>query len=194
MIRVGLTGGIGSGKSTVAQILSTLGAAVYNSDARSKEILASSPRVIAAVTGLLGEKAYMDGLPDRAYIASRVFSDARLLESLNAILHPAVRDDFLNWAEVRRGYPYVVIESAILVESGFAEDVDRVVVVTAPQAVRIERTMRRDGVAKEEVLRRMEAQMPEAERLKHADYILYADERQLLVPQVLQLDKKLKSI
>ena len=194
MIRVGLTGGIGSGKSTVAKIMESLGVPVYNSDERSKSILETDPLVISKVQELIGEEAYKNGIPDRKYIAGKVFNDASLLGKLNGIMHPAVRLDFMSWASQHSDSPYIVMEAAILIESGFGNDMDKIIVVTAPEEIRIERAAKRDGTDIESIRKRVEAQMAEEERLPAADYILYADEEHLLVPQVLELDKKLRAL
>lgn len=190
MTRVGLTGGIGSGKSTVARVLALFGVPVYCADERGRYLSDHDPELAAAITRLLGPRAYAGGRLDRAWVAGRVFGDRELLGRLEAIVHPAVRRDFQAWA-ARREAPYTVLESAILFESGFDAEVDRVVVVVAPEALRVARTLRRDGASEAEVRRRVEAQMSDAERTGRADHILYADEKQLLIPQILRLDEQL---
>lgn len=191
MIRVGLTGGIGSGKTTVARVLEQLGVPVYYADARGKWLSDYDPKVVSGIKSIFGEKAYVKGTLDRPFIARQVFSDQALLSQLNAVIHPAIRRDFLSWQADHSDAAYVVMEAAVLLEGEFDKDVDRVVVVTAPEELRIRRTMQRDGVEAAAVQARIRAQMSDAERLKHADDVLLADENELLLPQILQLHEKL---
>ncbi|MBQ4279651.1 MAG: dephospho-CoA kinase [Rikenellaceae bacterium] len=191
MIRVGLTGGIGSGKSLVAQVMGLLGAGVYDSDREARRLMEEEPGVVAAVVGLLGDEAYRDGRVNRKYVSGRVFRDRRLLEGLNAVVHPAVAADFERWAADQQGVPYVVLESAILFESGFDRMMDRVVVVTAPEAVRIERTCRRDGTTSEAVRARIANQMQEKERLARADFVIENEDRESTLEQILKLHRLL---
>ncbi len=193
MIRVGLTGGIGSGKSTVARLFATLGVPVYDSDARGKWLLANDPQVIARVRAAFGPEAYRDGLPDTKYLAGVVFADLQRLQTLNGIVHPAVRADFAAWSREQASAPYVIMESAILFESGMDADVDQIVVVTAPESLRIERTVRRDGSSPDAIRRRMAAQMSDSQRIARANHILDASETTPLIPQVLTLDRMLRA-
>lgn len=187
MIKVGLTGGIGSGKSTVAQLFAMLGIAIYDSDARAKELMRQSVDIKARIVALLGEQSYRHGDIDRAYIASRVFTDAGLLHGLNAIVHPAVGEDFEQWA-LTQSSPYVIMESAILFQSGLDKTIDKTIVVTAPQELRIERVCRRDNVTPEQVLARINNQQP----IPSGDFNIISDEKHLLWPQVLKIDKELR--
>ncbi len=168
MIRIGVTGGIGSGKSTVCGMLAERGVPVYDSDGRARDIMDGGGEIRRAIEALLGPATYRDdGSLDRGYVAGRVFGDKELLASLNAIVHPAVALDFEAWTGPYRDRPYVVLESAILFESGFDRFVDRVVAVEAPVEVRIERVSRR-GVSRREALRRMENQLTDPERADRA--------------------------
>jgi dephospho-CoA kinase len=194
MIRIGLTGGIGSGKTTVARVLELLGIPVYYADERGRRLSDDDPEVVLKIKALFGEEAYIAGRLNRPLIASRVFSDATLLERLNAIVHPAVRRDYRRWAESHNDVPYTILESAILFESGFDSDVNQTVAVTAPESLRIERVMRRDSSSPEAVRARIAAQTSEAERTRRADHLLHADDRQLLIPQILQLDQQLRQL
>ena len=174
MIRVGVTGGIGSGKSTVCRLLARRGAPVYDSDGRARELMDGDGEIRRAIVALLGAEAYRgDGALDRGYVASKVFADRMLLASLNSIVHPAVALDFEAWTLPFRDRPYVVLESAILFESGFDRFVDRVVAVAAPVEVRIERVMTRgdagnQGVSRHDVLQRMDNQLTDDERARRA--------------------------
>ncbi|MDR2883143.1 MAG: dephospho-CoA kinase [Alistipes sp.] len=168
MIRVGVTGGIGSGKSTVCRLLAERDVPVYDSDSRARELMDGDGEIRRAIVSLLGSAAYRnDGSLDRCYVATKVFGDKMLLASLNAIVHPAVALDFEAWTLPFSSQPYVVLESAILLESGFNRFVDRVVTVAAPVEVRIERVVCR-GVNREEVMRRMDNQLSDGERAGRA--------------------------
>ncbi len=168
MIRLGVTGGIGSGKSTLCELLARRGAPVYDSDDRARRLMDGDGEIRRAIVALLGPEAYRgDGLLDRGYVAGRVFADRELLASLDGIVHPAVALDFEAWTLPFRDRAYVVLESAILFESGFDRFVDRVVAVTAPVEVRIERAMGR-GVSRQDMLRRMDAQLTDRERARRA--------------------------
>lgn len=173
---VGLTGGIGSGKTTVANVFKELGVPVYIADNRAKTILATHPEVISEVKALLGLKAYQlssegNELPNKEFIAQKVFNDAALLKELNEIIHPRVRDDF-NVFIKKQQYPYVIYEAAILLESCGNEICDLIILVTAPLTVRLERVMTRDKVTEEQVLNRVKNQWSEQEKLEFADIVI----------------------
>lgn len=192
LLRVGLTGGIGSGKSTVARLLEMMGAAVYVADDRAKALMVDDDELRRGIVGLFGADAYgADGRLNRQMIAGRVFSDATLLERLNGLVHPAVERDFAAWAErcdgAARRPAYVVEEAAVLIESGGWRRMDCLVAVTAPVEVRVQRVMRRDGASREQALARIAAQMDEQKRLSFADRVVVADDRHLLIPQVVEL-------
>lgn len=156
MIRVGITGGIGSGKSAVCKMFEALGIPVYNSDVRAKELMTSilKERIIE----LFGSESFNGNFLNRKFISDKVFNDRTLLAKLEAVVHPAVSDDFDKWAKSHSHMPYVVLESAILYESGFDWKVDKVIYVTAPVELRIARTMERDKASECDVRRRIEAQ------------------------------------
>ena len=190
MIRIGITGGIGSGKSTVCRLFGMLGIPVYDSDSRARALMNGDATLRRRIADLLGEEVYRDGTLDRQRVAERVFADSALLEALNRIVHPAVGRDFSAWADRYAGGgngeipPYVILESAILVESGFDRYVDRVVTVTAPEEVRVARTVERDGVSPEKVRARIAAQSGEEERMARADRVIRNDDRESLIVQV----------
>ncbi len=191
MLRIGLTGGIGSGKSTVSRMFAALGVPVYDSDSAAKRLMVTSPELISSIVGLFGSHSYRDGILDRAYLASRVFTDEDLLRELNALVHPAVADHFRKWASEMdsEGYPYVIHESAILFESGLAVSMDYTVTVSAPVEVRIARAVLRDASDPEKIKARMAHQMDDAEREALADYVIHSGEYDILMPQVIELDK-----
>ncbi len=188
MMKVGVTGGIGSGKSTVCRLFAERGVAVYDSDAEAKRLMAGPlrPAVEARFGGV-----YRDGALDRRALAGVVFRDPRALRDLNALVHPAVREDFGAWAARQTG-DYVILESAILFESGFDSAVDKVLAVLAPEQLRIERTCRRDGAAEADVRRRMAAQLGDDELSAKADYTMVNIFEEDLEPAVILLDRKFR--
>lgn len=186
MIKVGITGGIGSGKSTVCRLFAARGVAVYDSDAAAKRLMAGPLR--EAVEARFGQESYRDGVLDRRYLADIVFRDREALQALDAIVHPAVMRDFEAWASEQQG-DYVVLESAILFEAGLEKSVDLTVAVLAPEKLRIERTCRRDGTDAESVRRRIAAQMSDDELHARADYTIVNILEEELVPVVEQLDR-----
>ena len=168
---IGLTGGIGSGKSTVAAMFRDLGVPVFIADREAGILMEQDEGVRDQVKGLLGEASYLDGFPNRKYIASRVFADKELLDRLNRIIHPAVAARFEAWYR-EQDAPYVIYEAAILFEHGGEAKCDKVILVTAPEEVRISRVINRDQVTREEVLARMANQWPEARKIPLADYVI----------------------
>lgn len=168
---VGLTGGIGSGKSTIAAYFKSLGVPVYIADDEAKKIL-YTPEAVAGVVEAFGSKVLTNGLPDRDKIAAEVFDSPGKLQLLNDIIHPKVRQHFANWLNLHTTVPFVIKEAAILFESGSYKDCDKIILVKAPQDVKIERVMRRDNVTREQVLKRMEAQWSDEKKESGSDYII----------------------
>jgi dephospho-CoA kinase len=183
MIKVGITGGVGSGKSVVSELLRLNGIPVYNSDSEAKRLMQTLANVRRLLINLLGEEAYVGKSLNRSYIANLVFGNVELLGRLNAIVHPAVRSDFNEWA-VNQHSDIVVVESAILFESGLSPHLDKVIAVTAPLETRIARVVKRDSLSKEQILQRILSQMSEEERLRLSDFVVINDENQLLIPQI----------
>ena len=171
MIKVAICGGIGSGKSTVCQMFAERGVALYDSDSRAKALMNESAELRDALIAEFGEECYVDGTLNRAYLASRVFGSDEQLAKLNSLVHPAVKDDFLRWAEEQEG-EYCLLESAILFESGFDKLVDKTVAVLAPQPLRVMRAMERDGATKEAVEARMKVQMSDDELVARCDFAI----------------------
>ena len=190
MYKVGITGGIGSGKSTVCDILREFDVAVYNSDVRAKELMMESVSLRQALVERFGEEVYnAEGL-NRAYLAQRVFGSTSELEALNAIVHPAVMADFDAWAEAQQGN-YVVLESAILFEAQLENRVDVVVSVMAPESLRVERAMQRDGASREQIVARIKAQMSDDERSDRSKYAIVNIDLEELREEVEQLHRRL---
>lgn len=189
---VGLTGGIGSGKSTVAELLRVYGIPVYDSDSRSKMLCQTDKELIFSLKLLFGEDVYLpDGSLNRRYMAKALFEDQTLLEASNRLIHPAVGKDFTAWAQ-QQDAPFAVQETAILFEAGLEKRYDSIICVTAPEALRMERTCFRSGLSKEDVLARMRHQLPEEERIRRSDHVLVNDETHALIPQLEDLMKKIR--
>lgn len=191
MLKVGVTGGIGSGKSLVCSIISAMGFPVYNADLEARTIIDTDPTVIGAIVNLFGESVYVHGLLDRKKVGALVFSNPALLNQLNMIVHPAVARHFDQWVEQYEHRALVVKETAILFESGAYRSVDRVVAVTAPLELRVERVVTRDGVSPEEVMKRIGNQLPEEVVRARSHYIIENDSSKLLLPQVVNVVERL---
>ena len=189
MYKVGITGGIGSGKSSVCSLLAAYGVAVYDSDSAAKRLMAENEELRQRLMEAFGAECYTDGVLNRAYLASRVFGNDEQLKLLNSIVHPAVKADFEAWAEQQTS-PYVVLESAILFESGFDAVVDTTLAVIAPMEERIRRTMERDGVDREAVLSRISHQMSDDELHSRATRTMVNILRDYLESDVEQLHKR----
>ncbi|TND08498.1 MAG: dephospho-CoA kinase [Bacteroidetes bacterium] len=192
MKKIGLTGGIGCGKSYVAEIFRKLGIPVYEADAEARLLQQHDPALKNAIAGLFGKNIYLpDGMLDRKKVAEQVFSDPEKMNRLNALVHPAVARHFETWIAENAETPYIIKEAAILFESGAYRQTDAVIVVTAPTDLRIARVMKRDGAGREEVEKRMKAQWTEEEKIKLAQFVIRNDEKELLIPQVLRIHEEL---
>lgn len=187
---LGLTGGIGSGKTTVAGFFQELGIPVFIADTEAKQLMVSDKKVKASIIELFGEEAYKEGLPDRKFIASKVFTDSKKLEQLNAIIHPAVQRHFEEWKE-RQKAAYVVYEAAILFEKGGYKSCDLTVLVTAPMESRIERLQERDKSSLEEIEARMSNQWSDEEKANLADFVIVNEELEKTRRAVLKLHENL---
>ena len=193
MIRIGLTGGIGSGKSVVAGIFETLGIPVYYADDAAKRIMNTNADLKTAIISHFGEKSYTsDGL-DRKFIAGIVFNDKKKLELLNSLTHPVTISDAEQWM-ILQTTPYIIKEAALLFESKAADHLDYIIGVSAPEHIRIHRVMKRDGLTEEDVRKRINRQMDEAEKMKRCNFIIMNDEQQMVIPQVLELDRKFRAL
>lgn len=183
MKKIGLTGGIGAGKSIVAHILATMGFPVFYSDQVGKELMVSDQDVITKVKVLFGEEAYQNNKLNRAYIAQRVFNDETLKTELNAIVHPAVRNAFYEW-QSKLKCDLCFNEAAILFETGAYKLYDKNILVTAPEEIRIKRVMSRDQTSRRQIADRIKNQWSDSEKTKLADFLIVNDNLTLLVPQV----------
>jgi dephospho-CoA kinase len=187
--QIGITGGIGSGKSTICKIFTCLGVPVYDADSRAKSIMTTDGILIEQIKKEFGDLAYLpDGSLDREYLSRVIFENQEKRSLLNQMVHPRVAADTDRWLDQNREATYVVREAALLIESGAYLRVDKVLLVTAPEELRIKRVLARDPHRlREEVVKIMATQLPEEEKKKVADVVVYNDETQLLVPQILHL-------
>lgn len=194
MLQVGLTGNIGSGKTTVCKVFENLGVPVFYADLEARKIM-ERKAVIERVVETFGQAVRDgEGKLDRKALAGMVFSDREKLALLNAIVHPLVRKKYLEWVDENRNPFYVIEEAAILFESGMTDHFDKIIVVAAPLALRIARVMQRDGLSREEVLHRAANQFEEDMLVTRADYVIHNDDRQLVVPRVLTIDQSLRQM
>lgn len=191
IIKVGITGGIGSGKSTVCRMFGLLGVPVYYSDLRAKELMSEDASLIAGIKKMFGADSYKDNIPDRSFLAEKVFGDRFSLDILNSLVHPAVMRDFHSWAVSPGNHMagYVILESAIIFDAGLSGELDAVVTISAPEELRIERVVARDNTCRTNVRARMASQMSDDERESLADHIIRNDEKTLVWEQVLELDR-----
>ncbi|MCO5260071.1 MAG: dephospho-CoA kinase [Crocinitomicaceae bacterium] len=188
--KVGITGGIGSGKSKVCQLIEELGYPVYYSDVESKKIVNAHPKVRQQLIALLGEDVYLNNELNRPFLASKIFNNDFLREKVNQIIHPIVQFEFKKWLETQNN-SIVFNEAAIMIEVGTYKELDFIVLVTAPEELKIKRVMERDGVTKEEVVLRMSKQLSDEEKIKYADFVIYNDGASLK-EQIEELFKQIK--
>ena len=185
-IKIGITGGIGSGKSIVSRLLTLTGIPVYQTDTEAKRLMLSDTGIREGLTALAGNEVYNEKGLNKAFLASYIFGHPEHLNQVNAIVHPRVRDDFRLWAGKAR-QEIVAMESAILLEAGFTNEVDKIVMVYAPSEVRIARAIRRDSATRKEVERRIQSQMDDEKKRGAADFVIVNDGETPLIPQVLSL-------
>ncbi len=190
VLKIGLTGGIGSGKSTVANIFAQLGVPILQADQLAKEIMQHDESVKQKIVSAFGANAFINNLPNRDFIAGIVFKDPFQLSVLNSIVHPATIAASIEWAK-KQDAPYVIKEAALFFESGSAEGLDGIIGVYAPSALRIQRVMSRDGSNREQVIERMNQQIDDHLKMKLCDWVITNNEQELLIPQVIQLHEKL---
>ncbi len=190
MLKVGLTGNIGSGKSTVARIFKSLGIPVFHADEVAKTMLLQG-EVIEGILQKFGKDVFTDNLPDRKKLASLVFNDAGALHNLNSLIHPRVRFELKLWFEDQSQLPYAIQEAAILFESGFDKEVDYRVFVSSPVELCINRVVARDGVDRAEVEKRLMHQWTQDKKIELSDFIILNDDNHLIIPQVLEIHHQL---
>ena len=195
MLKVGITGGIGSGKTTVCKIFATLGIPIYYSDIRAKELMVKDKKLIQGIKNEFGENAYLeDGSLNRQHIAAIAFNDKTKLQALNALVHPVVHRDGNEWVALQTNVSYTLKEAALIFEGGGHRLLDKVITVFAPKATRIQRVMQRDKTTVAAVEARINKQMPEEDKIKLADFVIYNDGEHSLIDQVLKIHKILCEI
>ena len=191
-LAVGITGGIGSGKSTVCKIFRLLGVPVFEADLVAKNIMNSNKKVKTELTSWFGTDVYSNGLLNRKKLASYIFENEEWLQKVNALVHPLVRDEFLHWKN-NQDEPYAIYEAAILFESGFYQLMDVNILITAPEQLRIERVTKRDNLTPEQILARIAKQWTDDEKRKLASTEIVNDNTTLIIPQIVEMDKKLNT-
>jgi dephospho-CoA kinase len=191
-LQIGITGGIGSGKSLVCKIFACLGVPIYDADSRAKSIMTTDGILVEQIKKEFGDLSYYeDGRLNREYLGDTVFNDSAKLKRLNELVHPRVGSDSEKWVEENASHPYLMREAALLFESGSFKKLNKIIVVTAPEQLRVKRVLQRDKQRTEkDVLAIIQNQMPEEEKIKKADFVIYNDETELVVPQVLKLHEQ----
>jgi len=191
-LRIGITGGIGSGKSLICKVFEVLQVPIYDADTMARKLMNSDAMLIDQIKQEFGTLSYHgDGSLNREYLGKEVFNDPGKLEKLNQLVHPRVAVDSEHWIERNKAHPYVVREAALLFESGSYKLLDKIIVVTAPENLRVWRVLNRDKAKrKEEVMKIIRSQMPEEEKISRADFVIHNDETELVLPQVLKLHER----
>ena len=192
MKKIGITGGIGSGKTYVASVFQSLGIPIFNADIQAKKLMTSSRRLIKLVKEEFGNDIYKDSDLNKEKLASIVFSNSDKLQKLNSLVHPIVKEEFNNWCK-KQTSPYIIKEAAILFESNSHLGLDVVICVSAPLELRIERLLNRDDYSEKEIKKRIENQISQEEKEKLSDYIIVNDEKELLLPKIIKIHKELLS-
>lgn len=190
IIRLGITGGIGGGKSTVCKVFAVLGIPIFYSDAEASKIMNTDESLMSAINSVVGEDMYLSGSLDRALLAKYVYNDENLLQQINQLVHPAVFENFVSWSNTQDA-PYAIVEAAILFESGMYKYVDKVATVTAPVEERIDRVITRNGKTREQVLQIMKNQMDDETKIKMSDYVINNSEKDMVIPVVLKIHEDL---
>ncbi len=190
MLKVAITGGIGSGKSLVCQVFKTLGIPIFNADDTSNQLVENNLELKSSIIELFGKEAYINGNYNRKFIGNIVFSNPEKLQLLIDLIHPLAIQAAKQWFEEQHA-PYAIKEAAILFESNAQQDIDIVIGITAPDAVRIERVMQRTGYNKEEVIKRIALQMPDEEKMAKCDYVIQNDNKTAILPQLLRIHEAL---
>lgn len=194
MKTIGITGGIGSGKTTCCRIFETLSIPVYYADTRAKKLMNSDKILKSQIKELLGKEAYhRNGRLNRGFIASQIFTNKSLLKQMNALVHPAVGRDVIGWA-MQQTAPYVMYEAALLVENGSYKNFTKLLVVTCPEDERIRRVTSRDGTTIKDVKARMKNQLPESDKVAVADYVIVNDGNELLIPQIMDIHEQILTV
>jgi len=193
MLKIGITSGIGSGKSTVAKVFETLGIPVYYADDAAKRLMNEDEALKNSLIATFGAETYIDGKLNRPFLSTKVFNDANQLAKLNALVHPATILDGKQWL-AKQTTPYAIKEAALFFETGSAANLDYVIGVYAPQALRIHRVMQRDGITRNDVFARMQKQIKEEIKMRLCDFVITNNEQEMVIPQVVNLHQKLLAL
>ncbi len=189
-LKLGITGGIGSGKSSVCRVFRILGIPVFDADSEARVIMENDPGVMSGIVSIAGKEIYSGGLLNTARLADLIFNDQVMLQEVNSIVHPVVFGKFHQWA-VEQTAPYVIIEAAILFESGATSIVDKIITVIAPLEERIDRVTRRNRLTRQQVLERVQNQTDDSVKISKSDYVIYNSENDMIIPAVLNIHKML---
>lgn len=193
MLKVGITGGMGSGKSTVAKVFEVLGIPVYYADDAAKKLMNEDELLKKKIKENFGKDVYTEGQLNRKFLAGIIFNDPEKLQVLNGLVHPATLQDAENWMQ-QQITPYAIKEAALIFESGAHENLDYIIGVFAPAPLRIQRAMQRDGISRDEVITRMNKQIDETIKMRLCDFVITNDEQELLIPQVIAIHQKLLTL
>lgn len=191
-IRLGITGGIGSGKTSVCKVFEVLGIGVFSADREAQRIMDNDRVIISEINSIAGKDMYKDGCLNRSELASIIFKDKNILMKVNSLIHPAVFESFIKWT-LMQSSPYVIMEAAILFESGGSEFVDRIATVVAPVEQRIKRVIRRNKLTQEQVMDRLRNQIDDQERIKRSDFIIQNSENDMIIPSILKIHNEILS-
>lgn len=185
-MKLGVTGGIGSGKTSVCRVFNILGIPVFSADPEAREIMDNDKGIMRRINSIAGKDLYINGSLDRMEMAALIFNDNTLLEKVNSLVHPVVFDHFKRW-EMDQTAPYVIMEAAILFESGASKLVDRITTVVAPIEERVERVIHRNSLSREQILERMRNQMDDDSMIKLSDYVIHNSENDMIIPAILKI-------
>jgi len=189
-MKLGITGGIGSGKTSVCRVFNILGIPVFSADPEARVIMDSNESIIQGINSIVGKDLYLNGSLDRMELANLIFNDNKLLEKINSLVHPIVFENFRKW-EIKQSAPYVIMEAAILYESGASKLVDKILTVVAPIEERVDRVMRRNGITREQVMERIRNQADDTYRIKLSDYVINNSENDMIIPSILKIHEEI---
>jgi dephospho-CoA kinase len=192
-MKIGVTGGIGSGKTSICRVFNVLGIPVFSSDAVAREIMDSDLTIIDKVKSIVGKDVYSSGVLDRVELAGLIFNNANLLHEINKIVHPVVFDHFNKWVKTVSA-PYSIMEAAILIESGASKLVDRIITVVTPVEERIDRVVSRNKLTRKQVLDRIQNQIGDEEKIRLSDYVIYNSEHEMIIPCILNIHEEILSL
>ena len=194
MFKVGITGGIGSGKSIISNIFRNLDVPVYEADSEAKRIISEDENIRGELLAYFGTEVFQDQQLNRNYLSERIFSDPEARSFVNSMVHPEVRSDFIKWVKKQTSAPYVVEEAALLFETGTWKELDYNILIVTSQETRIERIMKRDGMSRADILARMASQMDPEKAMELADFVITNYEEEFVIPQVLKVDENIRNL